>query len=114
MFHSRRWIVADVDSVDDLAHKLTEQSWCLCNGFRLAGTIFLNDSTSEDSVAEYAVLRREGDLWKQTESITFGWCGLEKAKEYIQAAIDGKFDAFGMRHYSDEIFAHPEYCELCA
>lgn len=44
MIHSkRRYVVVDVATVEALAEKLTEHTWCGCNGFRLEGYVFLND-----------------------------------------------------------------------
>ncbi len=89
MHDQRVWSVADAKDAETLAHDL-KHTWTLCTGFRLGGYLFLNDSTSEDAIQEYAVVR-ERDL-VQIESITFGWCSPEKALEYVRDAIAGKFD----------------------
>ena len=48
MLHtSRIWTIADVQTEEELAEKLTEHTWCTCSGFRLGGYLFLNDATKE-------------------------------------------------------------------
>jgi hypothetical protein len=97
MFHkNRRWVIAPVASVQELAHMLTQRTWTLCSGFyveRHPETIFLNDATHEDGAAEYGVTRRLDASWIQVESITFSWMDESKAAQTIQSAIAGEFDA---------------------
>jgi hypothetical protein len=81
----RRYQVSDVATPEELAEKLTQHSWTLCTGFRLAGVLFLNDSSSEDGAGEWGIIR-DG---KQVESITFSWCTEEKALGYIRAMLAG-------------------------
>ena len=90
LFPRRDHVVFDVESPEILAEKLTQHSWCGCNGFRLRGYLFLNDSTSPDGAQEFAVVR-ESDM-RQIESITFSWCNQDKAREYIERSIAGEFD----------------------
>jgi len=89
MFYKRGyWSVAPVANAEELATKLTEQTWTLCTGFSLGGYLFLNDSTSEDGVQEYAVVKPlpEGGH-VQIESITFGWCTKAQALEFIRKTL---------------------------
>ncbi len=80
MLHNkRRWSLYPVETAQELAELLTTQCWTLCTGFEYAGIWYLNDSTSEDGIAEYAVIY-EGH---QIESVTFGWCGPEAALRHI-------------------------------
>lgn len=92
MLHKRRiWTLFEVDTAGLLADKLTEHTWTLCTAFFVYGrpdVVFLNDSTTEDSVVEFAVLRKDGDSWYQIESITFGWCDHEKALRYVEQCLD--------------------------
>lgn len=81
----RRFRVADVATVENLAEKLTGHTWCGCTGFRLEGIVFLNDSFSEDGASEWAVFR-DG---RQVESITFGWCDRAQAEHHIRAMLTG-------------------------
>ncbi len=116
MLHKHRvWCVANATDATTLAHNL-KLVWTLCTGFRLSGYLFLNDSTSEDAVQEYAVVR-EQDL-KQVESITFGWCSPENALLYVQEAIAGKYDdqRVGRSLTRDQIQAPEPHgtCGLCA
>lgn len=92
MFHERRiWQVRDATDAATLADDLINHTWTCCQGFRLDGYLFLNDSTSENGVQEYAIVR-EGDLI-QCESVTFGWIDdVEHAARYIRDAIAGKYD----------------------
>ena len=95
MFHSkRRWVVAPVESAEELARMLTEQTWCLCNGFELGGYWFLNDATHEDGAAEYAVVKKQGPDGQplQVESITMSWCTTVEACNHIRRAIAGEYD----------------------
>jgi hypothetical protein len=98
MLHrNRRHVVEDVAAEDGqspievLARKLTETTWCCCNGFRLEGYLFLNDATGGDGAQEYAVVK-EGPEPVQVESITFGWCAYDKAVHYIERTVRGDFD----------------------
>lgn len=94
MHKSRSWTVARVDSAEELAHKLTEHTWCCCNGFELGSYWFLNDSTGADGAQEYAVVKKTGPDGKpwQVESITFGWCHYPRALELIQGVLKGDYD----------------------
>ena len=104
MFHrNRKWSVADMTEdlkarwdyaglSDDeaLAKMLVHQTWCLCTGFRLGGYLYLNDSTSEDGAAEYAIVKEATGI--QVESITFCWTTDAQAVRYIQKISAGKYD----------------------
>jgi hypothetical protein len=90
MHDRRRWTVAEVATVEELAEKLTEHTWCVCNGWKVHGhedVVFLNDATGGDGAQEYAVCRREGQSWFQIESITFSWCDRGQALGYIRACL---------------------------
>lgn len=95
MFHQhRRWTVAPVESPEELAHKLTEHTWCCCNGFSLGGYLFLNDATGPDGAQEYAIVKqagRDGRAW-QIESVTFSWCDFERALQMICEITGGAVD----------------------
>ncbi len=87
MIHkTRMFSVKKVESTEELAHMLTERTWCLCNGFQLGDLYFLNDSFSEDGAQEYAVFK-DGH---QIESITFGWCSFDEALRLINDLMSGK------------------------
>jgi len=94
MLHKRRiWCVTSVESSDELAEKLTEYTWTSCTGFEHRGYLFLNDSTGPDGAQEYAILRPSNDAsWLQIESITFSWCNLDKAREYVSRIVAHEFD----------------------
>jgi hypothetical protein len=120
MFHSDRvWCVSPIASAEELAHKLTQTTWCGCQGFELNGYLFLNDSTSADGAQEYAVLKRDGGNGRpvQIESITFGWCDQPKALAYIRESLTGDYDR---SHFVREVEVRlqtPEQhgrCPLCA
>lgn len=95
MFHKQRvWTVAAVESPEELAHKLTEHTWCCCNGFELGGYWFLNDATGGDGAQEYAVVKkvgRDGRPW-QIESVTFSWCEFDRALQIICEVLSGAYD----------------------
>lgn len=124
MLHTRRrWQVGEVESPEDLARKVTETTWTLCTGFWVKGSdgyLFLNDSTSEDAVVEFAVIK--GGLKdperNQIESITFGWCSFEEALEIIQEILKGDFDDggswFTVRDEAVQSLEDHGTCHLCA
>lgn len=70
---------------EELAEKLTGSTWTLCTGFELEGVLFLNDSFSEDSAQEYAVIK----AGHQVESITFSWCDRPQAERHIRTILAG-------------------------
>jgi len=95
MLHNkRRWIIGQLESAEELARMLTEQTWCLCNGFELGGYWFLNDATHEDGAAEYAIVKKAGLDGRplQVESITMSWCSYDEALSFIRRAIAGEYD----------------------
>ena len=118
MFHkNRRWCVGDVESIEDLAEKLTNHVWCTCCGFRLAEYLFLNDSTGPDGAAEFAVVKLQGETYMQVESITFGWCNLLKAMTLIEECICGTFDNSEFSHPVQATIETAEQhgrCHACA
>jgi hypothetical protein len=95
MFFERRpHNIKTIDDAGELADKLTSTTWCLCNGFRIGDVIFINDSTSEDGAAEFAVIEVDSEQpthGKQIESITFGWLhdDVPAALEHIINALRG-------------------------
>ncbi len=97
MHRSRRWVINQVAAMEELATMLSKQTWTLCSGFFVAGHpayVFLNDATSENSAAEFAVVHGGIDAvqWSQFESISFSWVEAEKALEYIQRTLAGEFN----------------------
>jgi hypothetical protein len=122
MHAHRVFCVSPVASADELAHMLTERTWCLCSGFYVQGNenyLFLNDSTCEDAAGEFSVIR--GGLGAtqhlQVESITFSWCDFDRGLAFIRDALAG-----GMDHndFARPVTLHletPEQhqrCHLCA
>lgn len=96
MIHlKRQWCVNAVGTPEELADRLTQQTWTLCTAFRLGEYLFLNDSTSEDGAQEYAVVKLPDDASvypRQVESITFGWCDLARGLEYVRRTLAHEFD----------------------
>lgn len=123
MLHNNRiWCVAEVESAEELALKLTKATWCCCQAFRLAGHpeyVWLNDSTSEDGAQDYAACRLDlakGDL-RQLESITFGWCDHDRALQFILATLNGDDDHNEWdRPVTDNLQTPEEHhrCQHCA
>ncbi|MCH7549139.1 MAG: hypothetical protein IH969_06345 [Candidatus Krumholzibacteriota bacterium] len=86
MIHTkRRYNVAKVKDVEELAEMLTATTWTLCTGFGVEGYFVLNDSFTEDSAQEYAVIK-DG---RQVESITFSWCSQKQAAQAIRHVLAG-------------------------
>ena len=82
----RRFNVAKIASAEELVAKISSCTWTLCTGFDLQGYLFLNDSFSEDSAQEYAVIKDS----RQVENITFSWCSVEKATQAILDILRGR------------------------
>jgi hypothetical protein len=83
---NRKYTVVRIETAKELAHKLTQYTWCGCNGFLYGDMAFLNDSFSADGAQEYAVFRNGN----QIESITFGWCTEEEALGFINQLFNGE------------------------
>ncbi len=112
--HNRAWMIAEATDIDSLAHDLTQKSWTLCQGFRMGGYLFLNDSTSEDGAQEFAVVREDG--MQQVESITFGWCSEERAAVHLLNTFAGDYnEQMGTVHawQIESPYQHGT-CYLCA
>jgi len=109
MIHGKRTFhVGAVATPEELAEKLTGSTWTLCTGFELDGVLFLNDSFSEDSAQEYAVIE-DGH---QVESITFSWCDRPQAEQHIRTIIAGAgVDMGPTRPKVDASSRHS--CHLC-
>src|SRR4051812_3849647 len=97
MFHqTRTWSLGSVPTSQELAQKLTNHTWCLCTAFFVQGHesyLFLSDATHEDGAGEWAVVKQMIGGFMQVESITFSWCDLPKAFDYIERALRGEFDS---------------------
>lgn len=89
MIHSkRRFSVLDVQDAEELADKLTQHVWCGCCGFRHAGLLYLNDSTSPDGAGEWAIFDEQSGV--QIDSVTFGWMDTaDEALETIRLLSSG-------------------------
>lgn len=89
MLHrNRAWCVAKVETAEQLADKLSEHTWCGCNGFELDNYLWLNDSTGPDNAQEYAVVQEPTDNdpeYRQVESITVSWCTKQELLAYIKS-----------------------------
>ena len=93
MHKDRVWCVAPVETAEELAHKLTQYSWCCCCGFELGDYLWLNDATGEDSAQEYACIRKPtaGDPhYRQIESITCSWTDEQQMLAHIHSIHDDK------------------------
>lgn len=136
MHQHRSHQVVDVASVEELATKLTQFTWCGCNGFRLVREpplqplLFLSDATSADGAQEYGVILEQANYGlaegriidlkdpgaSQVESITFSWMTEEKALETLREYVKG--DERPCRPWETPIhIQRPEVhgrCALCA
>jgi hypothetical protein len=95
MMHTRRtWGASVVQAPEELAKNLIHHTWTGCAAFRTpGGTVWANDSTHEDALQEYGVLRPTPDgSWRQVESITVSWCSQEDLTRCIEDADRGAFD----------------------
>ena len=91
-------------------------SWTLCTAFETsAGSIWANDSITEDSAQEYGALRPDGDGYRQVETITVSWCDAAKLRAYIDQADRGDFDQESLASVSaDRIQSGHVRCTSCA
>lgn len=88
----RRWVVFPCPDLRELAVKLTDHTWCCCNGFSVGPYVLLNDSFGPDGAQEYGVLKKDEDRYLQLESLTFGWMSTEKAVKTLQKMMRGEYD----------------------
>ena len=92
MHFDRHWCVSAIDTVEELAEKLSRYSWCCCTGFECQGLLWLNDATGPDGAQEYAVVRiptADDPHFRQIESITVSWCTPQQLQQYITEVQSG-------------------------
>ena len=96
MFHpDRRFSIVSEEDAEELARKLTRQTWTSCTGFEHAGYLFLNDSTGPDGAQEYGIFKKEPDpsgTLVQIESVTFSWMDAAEALQCIREIARGDYD----------------------
>lgn len=113
MHKTRIWnlqeVGTDLESLQYLARKLSQYTFCACNAYHLGKYTLLNDASSGDGAQEYAVLL-DG---RQIESITFGWVTTANAYVYLKNILAGEYDGADYGHFKPN-FNHPEYCRHCA
>jgi len=123
MIHSKRKFTRrTLPSFAELGAFITKSpSWVLCQGFAVEvepGTswVLLNDSSTEDSIAEFCVLLETGDAISQVESFTIGWMDAAGISADMQALEDqrqaGTLKAY--RHTPIAWHDEQQTCELCA
>ncbi len=121
MHTSRTWCIFPIATPEDLAHKLAESTWCLCTAFEIGDYLFLNDATSEDGAAEYAVLKKPataGAPYIQLESITASWMTEERLLEFISRTLVGEIglEVEWAREVRPRLESSEQHkrCHLCA
>ena len=119
MLHKERhWCVVPVDSAQELAETLSDQTWTLCTGFRLGEYVYLNDSVSEDTAVEFRVVKElEPGSWVEIDTVTFGWLNKERSLEVIQAIQKAARDSVWSAKIRPPVLEDPGehgLCELCA
>jgi hypothetical protein len=118
MLHRQRhWTIAPAESASALADKLTQHTWCGCNGFRLGEYWFVNDATSPDGAQEYGVLKPAEAGFVQIESLTFSWMTPEQAIDMIGRVLAGEFDGDAYDVITAERLETPQQhgrCPHCA
>ena len=114
MLHTQRVWTLTVVGPSQLAHRLKNHSWCLCTGFRCEGLLWLNDSTSEDAIQEYAVVRTSDRI--QLDSVTVGWCDKENIEKYQhEFSAPDAVPLMGWKLKDDSIDCSEEHrCARCA
>lgn len=113
---TRKYAVMKYKTLDELVSDLKGYIWTGCTGFELAGLVLLNDSTEEDSVQKFCVLRRisanEYGLIELEElaSLTLDWMhhnALKDAIEYLAEYTTGRI----LRITLEDPVSHK--CHLC-
>jgi len=108
MMHTqRKWCVTEIESAEELARLLTEQTWGCCHAFCVKGTpqyVWVNDSTSSDRLQEYGVIKLNNPdgVITQIESITTSWCNYSEMLQFINRTLAGKDDN---SYFSGEVVA---------
>ena len=111
MMHKKRpHTIAEFADLDELCKKLVNHTWTTCSGFRWRSLTLLNDSTSEDAVQEYAVIRNG----IQIESLTVSWMeSPDVLAGYLVPLDSGEMP--GVSFGPVKIIPHPDgYCSRCA
>lgn len=116
LFDRRHFQYVWAKSLGDLVQDLTERSWTLCQAFRFGPLYLLNDSISENSAQEWAVVLKDG---RQIESLTASWMKypeLEKELRKLQRQVwEGRFTVYS-RISLDQVQTSSEHgtCQACA
>ena len=114
----RRRVVYPIDSPEALAEKLSNHSWCCCNGFRLGKYLFLNDAFSEDGAQEFGVLIDDGgDVYRQLDSATISWMEADDVLAYVLSVSNGELDDAAYATLPKDRVQTPKErgrCRLCA
>ena len=84
----RRWCVADIGNVEEIASGLTGNTQVLCTGIRWQGLLMLNDATSEDGGQEYAIIDEKTGY--QVESLTCSWMTPESLEQSLRQLAAGE------------------------
>ncbi len=122
MHKYRTWVIAHIATPEELAEKLSECTWCCCQGFAIADYLLLNDATCADGAQEYAVVKRipQGDgtfAYRQIESITASWMNEERIVEFLCRMLAGEIDdadwAFDVAPHLETAEQHGR-CHFCA
>ena len=119
MHETREYSVVAVATPEELAKKLTEYTWCGCNGFLLdwrgRTLLYLNDSTGPDGAQEYAVIQAiGGGAFEQVESITFGWMDEKEAISAIRDMHVGSLEKYGRVNVTVKTPEDHGRCRYCA
>lgn len=120
--HDRDWNIKTYTDLDELCREACRDiTWTLCTGFRWQNVTLLNDSFSEDSIAEFALVIDivvDGEQAKsgtQLDSITVSWCKPVRLAEIIRetlADLANRADR-GQTYGVVEFGQHDGECYLC-
>jgi hypothetical protein len=117
MWHKQRRFVVNNVTRDELFDKFTGDvsTWCLCQGWRCEGLLWLNDSLSENGAQEYAVVR-ESDM-SQVESVTVSWMSQKRLRDFINE-FPAQDDHLNLGPVTNQLDTPGEHrairCPLCA
>lgn len=120
MMHSKRpHQIATASTPQEIHDKLKRFSWTLCTGFRWKSLLLLNDSTSEDAIQEYGLIKlapgRE-DQGIQIDSLTVSWMKQEEFVAFLEKAEAEEYgtSAFSYGPWEARVHGDGRTCSRCA
>jgi hypothetical protein len=118
-FHKgRRYNIKCCASVEELVSDIIGEKCVLCQGWKLNGYFFLNDSFRKDGIFDVAMLKHKNQLGNravcdQLDSITVDLYTAEELKEYIRRAMASEVIPYGEEIVTVETPEEHRECIWC-